>query len=306
MASNTTPTKVVTYQALNGAPTKIKSKLATKNELRDVDENVGDLFRSDEAIRKDITALQGDVSTLKSDVQEGGSMPEPSDWFYISVNRSNGTVKVTRNPYSMTPNLWTEEPPEKYSRQKILVRNAETGDNTFHQIQGTVISVEPERSFVLAFDIGTEIFGGTSGTPGLVLVRICKDGTTAASIINLADGLDILLGQDTSAKVTAGEITLKKGTAYVQLKGESTGDAIHIVQQDAKVDLQSAATFIRQGNTVFEVSGGNIRAISVWQDQKFDFTFKPDGIWILHSDIDAMQARKLRLDKLAAAGFFDW
>jgi len=306
MASNTTPTKVVTYQALNGALTRLKGKLATQADLRNVDENVGDLTRGMEKAEADITTLKSDVSTLKNSAQNGSLKPLTSDWFCVSVNRSTGIVRVTRNPYSMDPNEWTAEPPEKYSRMEILVRNAETGKDTFHRIQGTVISVEPDKSFMLAFDIGTEIFGGTSGTPGLVLVRICRDGTTAAALINLADGLDILLGQDTSVKVTAGEINLKKGTASVQLKGESTGDAIHIVQGNARVDMQYSSTTIRQGDTSFEVSDGNIRAISVWQDQKLDFTFGPSGIWIIHPDIEAGKQRKLRLDKLAAAGFFDW
>lgn len=271
---------IVTYPALNGALTKVKNK-------------------------------------LQEQISNAGGGHNGSDWFNITINRTSGVIKVTRNPYTMTPNLWTTEPPEEYTRFRVYVKDAISGNTATSKIIGTILSVEYDKSFLLAFEIGSELF---NNNPALVLVRFYKNGNYTGGIINLTSGLDVTVGNNTSVKASDGLIKLTQGNASLTMQGNviaadlgsnttvnAKAGEVTLKQGDAMVQLKGEGVLLKQDMSRVEIAGNEIHA-AIWEGEASEVFLRiaPDGIWIRSGLVQENQFRMLRLDKLLNAGFFDW
>lgn len=270
---------IVTYPALNGALTKVKNK-------------------------------------LQEQIKNAGGGHNGSDWFNITINRTNGVITVTRNPYTMTPDLWTTEPPEEYTRFRVYVKDAITGYTATSKTIATILSVEYDKSFLLAFEIGSELF---NNNPALVLVRFYKNGSYKGGIVNLTTGLDVTIN-NTSVKASDGLIELKQGNASLTMQGNAIAadlgsnttvnakaGEVTLKQGDAMVQLKGEGVLLKQDLSKVQIAGNEIHA-AIWEGEAAEVYLRiaPDGIWIRSGLVQENQFRLLRLDKLLSAGFFDW
>ncbi len=222
-----------------------------------------------------------------------------------AISNANSTLKVTVTINFTVPSF--DSSMLMKASLAVVLQSAANGTYTWADVARYPLRPANTTTAQGTFTASADIFAPLSKGMKYRLKLICTNDEAPKFSYNLTRTMalaasgKIYVSQRKTVLGNDGFATVWGNTAALVKEGEA-----HLVQDDASVTVKESTIFLKNGNTELRVDAGETRLVSVWDDMKLDITFGASGIWIIHPDIETGKQRMLRLDKLAAAGFFDW